>query len=372
MQTSPVYVVIGTRAQLIKMAPVMLALADAGIDYRFVFTAQHKETIDELLDEFGLGRPDVIVRQGAEANTLGRFGRWWFTMLAALFRVKQIFPESGWVLTHGDTATTLWAAVAGRIANCRVLHVESGLRSNNWLSPFPEELIRLCTFRLTHVHYCPGAWAVDNLKSYPGDKVDLGANTLRDAVRYVLEHPVSEFPWGRPYAIVSLHRAENILTNRRLSRILDMIELFTGRGVRIVFVLHPSTREALKRDSAALLERMRGNPDIQLQVRMPFGMFIHALAGAEFVLTDGGSNQEELSYLGVPTLLLRKVTERIEGLGRNVVISALDADEVSAFVDSYPTLRLARDMRGGSPSRILAEDLSRRVHGENLSGRTGA
>lgn len=361
MSSSPVYVVIGTRAQLIKMAPVMRALLHAGIAYRFVFTAQHRETIGGLLEEFGLAQPDVVLGHGAEANTPARFGRWSLTMLAAMFWTGRLFPKPGWVLTHGDTATTLWAAVAGRIARCRVLHVESGLRSYRWLNPFPEELIRLLTFRLTHVHYCPGKWAVDNLQNYSGDKVDLGANTLRDAVAQVLEHPPNGLPWDRPYAIVSLHRAENIFSSRRLVRIVDVIERFTGRGVKIVFVLHPSTREALKKNGALLFERLRRNPDILLEERLPFGRFMHALDGAEFVLTDGGSNQEELSYLGVPTLLLRMVTERTEGLGKNVVVSALEDERVEGFINTYPSLRMGRQMDGESPSQLLAEDLSRRI-----------
>jgi UDP-N-acetylglucosamine 2-epimerase (non-hydrolysing) len=361
MQMNPVHVVIGTRAQLIKMAPVMLALTRAGISYHFLFTAQHRETIEGLLDEFGLDRPDVVLSQRGEASTLARFGRWWFTMLAALPRAKRLFPGGGWVLTHGDTATTLWAAVAGRLAGCRVVHIESGLRSRNWLSPFPEELIRLGTSRLAHLHYCPGEWAVENLQGYGGDKVDLGANTLRDAVNLVLDNPAPKFPWDRPYAIVSLHRAENILTNRSLSRIIGFVEQFTGRGVRMVFVLHPSTREALNRGRAALLERIRRNPDILLTERMPFSRFIHALAGAEFVLTDGGSNQEELTYLGVPTLLLRKATERQEGLGKNVVVSGLEVGAVGRFSDSYATFRRQRDLLGSSPSQLLAEDLLARV-----------
>jgi UDP-N-acetylglucosamine 2-epimerase (non-hydrolysing) len=94
---------------------------------------------------------------------------------------------------------------------------------------------------------------------------------------------------------------------------------------------------------------------------MPFSRFIHALAGAEFVLTDGGSNQEELTYLGVPTLLLRKATERQEGLGKNVVVSGLEVGAVGRFSDSYATFRRQRDLLGSSPSQLLAEDLLARV-----------
>jgi UDP-N-acetylglucosamine 2-epimerase (non-hydrolysing) len=353
----PIYVVIGTRAQLIKMAPVMLALRDAGLAYRFVFTAQHAETIERLRDEFGLPPPAQTLHLGLEASTPRRFLRWSLAMVWQLLHARRIFPEPGFVLTHGDTATTLWAAVAGRLAGCRVAHVESGLRSFRLLSPFPEEIVRRLTFRLARIHYCSGRWACDNLRGYRGERVDLGANTLRDAVQRVLEQPTTDTPLPGSYAVVSLHRTENILTGRLSRELVPLLQELASRGIELQFVLHPSTREALLANGGAAYRALAHQPGITLRERLPFGAFIRLLDGAEYVLTDGGSNQEELFYLGVPTLLLRDASERTEGLGGNVVLSHLERGVVLEFVARYRDYRRPRALAGDSPSRRLAADL---------------
>ena len=158
-----IHIVLGTKAQLVKMAPVMVRLRDRDIPYRFVHTGQHQATMSEMLDEFGLKHPDVVLHRGRDVVSLPQMAVWTAGILwKCLTRRREIFgePARGIVLVHGDTLSTLLGALMGKVARLRVGHVESGLRSFRLFDPFPEEIIRLLTFRLSDSLYCPGSWAL--------------------------------------------------------------------------------------------------------------------------------------------------------------------------------------------------------------------
>ena len=134
---------IGTRAQFIKVAPVMRKMLDQGVPYTLIYTAQHKENIDEIISIYRLPPPDIFLYNYEEANTIGSFLFWFIKILyLSLFRAKRYITMPGTLLTHGDTFTTWLAALMGRRAGCVVGHIESGFRSFNLLSPFPEIRIR--------------------------------------------------------------------------------------------------------------------------------------------------------------------------------------------------------------------------------------
>ena len=330
-----IYVVVGTRGQLIKMAPLMVSMQKEGMDYEFIYTMQHRETINKLLTDFQIKDPDIVISSKFEANTRTKFLRWWLKMISQALSPKKIFNENGLVLTHGDTVTTVWAAVVGKLAGSKVAHVESGLRSFNIFKPFPEELMRLITFYFSDVYFCPNDWAINNLKKFKGDKVNLGMNTLYDSVRIAINSNVKVDMPKEKYVVVSIHRFENIFSKRFEDVIIPLLERVSNEGFILVFILHPPTREILKKNNMKLYKRLEDNKRILLKERYPYFEFIKLLNKSEFVITDGGSNQEELSYLGKPALLFREVTERIEGLGENVVISNFDTEIVMGFVRNY-------------------------------------
>ena len=154
-----IHIVLGTKAQLVKMAPVMVRLREREIPYRFVHTGQHQATMNEMLEEFALKLPDVVLHAGRDIVSIPQMAVWMAKILGlCLTRRGEIFgPEpSGIVLVHGDTFSTLLGALMGRVARLRVGHVESGLRSFDLFHPFPEEITRLLTFRLSDSLYCPG------------------------------------------------------------------------------------------------------------------------------------------------------------------------------------------------------------------------
>ena len=350
-----IHIVLGTKAQLVKMAPIMVRLAQRGHPYRFIHTGQHRATMDEMLREFGLRPPDVVLHRGRDIVSLPQMALWAAAILRkCLVARRQVFGSEarGIVLVHGDTLSTLLGALMGRVAGLRVGHVESGLRSFHLLHPFPEEITRLLTFRLSHVLYCPGPWALQNLARLRREKIDTHGNTLCDTLSLALaasrrrDHLPSE-----AFALVSLHRYENIFRRERFEQLLEILEELAA-AQRLLFILHPPTESQLRRLS--LYRRLEENPRIELRPRHTYFDFVSLLEAAEFVVTDGGSVQEESSYLGVPCLLLRKVTERREGLGENVVLSRLDRETIRAFARDPQAHRRPAAVSHDSPSdRII-------------------
>lgn len=357
----PIYFVLGTRAQFVKVAPVMREMLDQNMAYTLIYTAQHRENIDELLNVYHLRGPDIIMYGDGEANTRASFLRWFlYVFYEMVFKAKQYIPNGGILLTHGDTFTAWLAALMGKRAGCIVGHIESGCRSYNIFSPFPEEISRLVTFRLSDIYFCADEWAVSNLKKYKGEKINMGANTMLDGVRYALSHPSkNRFDFEDSlFAIVSIHRFENIFTARFVNFILPVLKNIAGKH-HLIFTLHPATRERLR--NLGLYESLVNHPNITLHERFDFVDWINLCSKSQFVITDGGSNQEELSYLGVPTLLFRNETERKEGLGENIVLSKFDEKIIYAFVSNLENYRREARMGARAPSKKIVELLFRKT-----------
>lgn len=354
----PITIVIGTRAQLIKMAPVLRELEDRVQPYRLVFTGQHSVTMEALLADFSIATRPEYIYSGPEISGIVRMFFWMPKILFRLLRRRRALfrDERGRraiVVVHGDTFSTLIGALAGKLTGCRVAHVESGLRSFNIWNPFPEELTRIGVFRLADIAYCPGEWAVGNMARYDLETVDTGHNTLLDALRAAVadERPGDAPPYER-YCVASVHRFENIFVRQRIEWIAEALERI-AESFDVVFVLHPATEKRLRANG--LFERLESNPRIHFRERMPYMAFIRLLEGSAFVLTDGGSNQEELYYMQKPTLILRNATERQEGIGERAVLCGFENDVVDGF--------LKKVWREGTGEDILSSEIhpSRRI-----------
>jgi UDP-N-acetylglucosamine 2-epimerase (non-hydrolysing) len=340
------------------MAPIMKEMQKRGIGYNYVSTGQHQETMDEILGNFAIKGPDVRLYEGRDITGIPQMVLWSIRiLLKVLFNRKAVFQgdKHGVVLVHGDTFSTLLGALMGKLAGLKVGHVESGLRSFNILQPFPEEIIRLCTFVLADLYFCPGPWAIDNLKKFRGKKVDTKVNTLFDSILAALPAvkamPDTHVP-NYPYGIVTLHRFENFKDAEAVVKVVERVEQI-ARQHRLLFILHKPTLINLKKHG--LYDRIAENPNIELRPRYDYFHFVKLLLSAEFVVSDGGSNQEECYYLGIPVILLRNVTERQEGIGRNVVVSKFDPEIVGAFMREFGKYRFPFLDQGSSPSGVIVE-----------------
>lgn len=366
-----VHFIVGTRAQLIKIAPVMLQFKKAGAPYNFIFLAQHKETMIEMAADFGLMKPDVTIGDiNSEISHPKLMAKWLLLLVSQLLsRGKTAFrgDRNGIVVVHGDALPALLGAFWAKLNGLRVAHVEAGLRSFDFLNPFPEELIRVALWQLNlaDICFCPNEWAMKNLSRYSMRKVNTQHNTLLDSLRTATAAAVpspgnaARSPLPRPYGLVSLHRAETLMSKSALNAAVSAITTVSAR-IPLVFVLHPSTRKSL--EAKEILPRLVSNPNFIICPRMNYFAFIQLLRNSEFLITDGGSNQEECYYLGHPCLLLRATTERVEGLGLNSCISGFREESILSFVEHYTDYRTPPLEPAISPSAIVFQYLREFVH----------
>lgn len=339
------------------MAPVMKKLEQRKIDYNFIFTGQHKETIDELIENFNLPTPDYILYSGKDITGIIQSFIWILNCLIKLYRNKKsIFKndENGIVLTHGDTFSTVLGAIAGKIGKHKVAHVEAGLRSFDILHPFPEEINRLITTKLSDIYFAPGEWAVSNLKRSKGSIINIEANTLYDSLLMQTEN--NGIIQHADYCLVSIHRFENIFNRKRFKSIVELLIKISEKH-RVVFILHKPTEINLK--NFGFYDLLNGQENIQLTTRKTYFNFIKLLMNSKFLISDGGSNQEECYYLGKPCLILRKKSERTEGLGKNVVISFFNEKIIYDFIVNFKRYEFPKLMINTSPSQTIVEYLAR-------------
>lgn len=359
---------IGTKAQLIKMAPVILALKRHQLPFDFVLTGQHQETMADLIDGFGLPKPAYQMATITEADTSLKLATWLMGTLLTHLRPNSEVAKRRYryCLVHGDTVSTLVGALVARRHGIKVAHVEAGLRSYNLLHPFPEELTRLMVSRLSTIFYCNGETATENIRRTKpkADIVDIGQNTLLDSVRFATLDKFQNRGAAEHerYCVVSIHRFENIAYRKRLDFIMETIQAFS-QSINVKFVLHAATRNKLA--STGWLQKLQVAPGIDLLPRMRYFEFINLISKSQFLVSDGGSNQEECSYLGIPCLLMRKKTERNEGINANVVLSEYCPNKIRKFFNLYNTQdrgsATTLDRFKETPSERIAIDLLSRL-----------
>lgn len=353
---SVIVFIIGTSAEAIKIQPVLRRLRDQKIPFEIWSTYQHTEALDKALDSLALPGPSYAFARGDNGKPIERPGQmfsWIVSCFKSLFRDRkalgQRLGESPLVIVHGDTVTTVFGAIAARILGAPCAHIEAGLRSGKLTKPFPEEIDRRIVGKLAAIHFAPNAEAAGHLGKR--DVVNTYNNTAVDGVLDVLGTVPSEF--AAPYGLVLLHRYEFIaqpsLVRETISTLAEkspvplvvITDVFSGGAIR----------NALEQVSA---DRVR------IVDKLSYPKFVNAMSGAEFVFTDSGGLQEEAGLLGVPTMLHREVTERPDGIGRNIILSYWNLDKVASFVLDYAKFRRPMIIPENRPSDIIVETLRTR------------
>lgn len=355
-----IYCFIGTKAQLIKMAPVMRELCQRHLPFRYIDSGQHAAITRELRRVFELPEPDVCLRDEMRDITSTREAiRWYLRLLwkscadRAWLR-REVFPEEGICLIHGDTLSTLLGLQMARSAGLKVAHVEAGLRSFHWLDPFPEELIRIFCMRRANLLFAPSAEAEANLRAMrlPGQIVRVEGNTVADALRWI-ESATGGLTSAEPFVLATCHRLETIANRRRLSQVVDLLNRVAATR-SLIFVVHGPTRHYLRQFGL----EARLSPVIIIKDLLDYGEFIALLGAAQFVLSDGGSIQEECAYLDKPCLILRNNTERNDGLNRNAVLWQFDDQLANNFLCNVVQSDPSKRQQLPQPSAQIAEYLA--------------
>lgn len=306
-----VAVIVGTRPEIVKMAPVVTALRDEGIPLSLVHTGQHYgvELSQIFLEDLGLGPPDEVLKVGSGTQAK--------QTAEALTRLESLFAHDRppLILVEGDTNTVLAAALAGAKLGIDVGHVEAGLRSHDLR--MPEEHNRRLTDHLSSYLFAPTEEAHQNLRAESvWGTIHITGNPVIDAaLRYL---PLAEerspilgiVPFER-FCLATAHRAENVDDPVTLR---ELVTLFQEAPLPVVYPAHPRTQARL--DKEGLYETLLEAENVYLLPPLGYLDFLVLLKHAAFVLTDSGGIQEEATAPNIQKMVFvfRRSTERPEAV----------------------------------------------------------
>jgi UDP-N-acetylglucosamine 2-epimerase (non-hydrolysing) len=341
------------------MAPLYLELKKQveAFDVRLCVTGQHREMLDQVLEVFGI-EPDIDLKLMKVGQTLSD------VTSSVLLGVGKVLAEErpDLVLVHGDTTTSVAAALASFYGGIPVGHVEAGLRTHNLQSPFPEELNRQVTAKLATFHFAPTETSRENLlaEHIRADQITVTGNTVIDALAWVVAHVDKDvvkhrkivsllsdmlpFDWqGGRYVVITGHRRENFGDGFRdiCSGIRDLAIAYPSMQFVYPVHLNPNVR-------GPVVDTLSGITNIHLIEPLEYEPFLYLLKHCYLVLTDSGGIQEEAPSLGKPVLVMRDTTERPEAVDAGTVrlVGARKSDifqGVAALIeDEQLYLRMSR------------------------------
>lgn len=310
--------IFGTRPEAIKMAPIIRLLA---LDKRFesfvCVTGQHRETLDQTLEEFHI-TPNIDLNIMTHQQNLFDITSRVITDLRPV--IQNIKPDR--ILVQGDTSTAFAASLAAFYSGVPVGHIEAGLRTNNKRAPFPEEMNRTLISRLADLHFAPTRESKINLISEGIDEhsVFVTGNTIVDSLQWIKEKKISEntFPHSTkelqsilssstPIIVITCHRRE---TFGQASESICNAVLFLAKQHpewHFIYMIHPNP------NAKAAPERLLADKtNISLIPPLKYSAFIYLISHSTLIITDSGGLQEEASALGKPALIIREHTDRPE------------------------------------------------------------
>ena len=336
-------IIIGTRAELIKTFPVMLELQKRKIPYYFIHTGQH--SLGDFCELFGVKRPDVILTEEPKKSSKfhAKAGKAILWNLGLLFKIKKELKKINclkYVIYHGDTMTTTSAAVASSklfnpFKKYKNVHLEAGLRSGTVKEPFPEEISRKIADRFSDILLTVSERSTNNVKKYKNSKkiINVG-NTILDAadisLKLARKRKIKPFSKGK-FALITVHRHENLKNPERLEAI---VEILSKIPIKSYFPIHDNTKKKLI--EFGLYDKLLKLENIKLIKPTDYITFIYQLSKCSLIVCDGGSMQEESLIFKKPCIILRKATERQEGLETNFqFLSELDVKASEKKIQEY-------------------------------------
>ena len=304
--------IIGTRPEIIKMAPLIKK-----INPYIIHSGQHKELAKEAFKIFDI-EPDINLELMKTNQTIVKFIVDSTSKIDVV--IKKIKPKRIWVL--GDTMTALTASWAAFLNDIPLIHVEAGLRTHDKKNPYPEEMFRIMIDQLSDTMFAPTKDNVKNLKkeNIKGNIYEVG-NTIVDALEMIKPKLSDLRPMKEPYVLLTMHRRESF--GKDMNNVFGVIKKLSEK-IEIIFPAHPNpnVRKAANRVGLSIIQ-----PRSYLD-------FLWYLKHCKFVMSDSGGIQEEVSSFDKPILILRKVTERQEILKTGYAfLTSLDKKDLHEKVD---------------------------------------
>jgi len=306
-----VTIVVGTRPEIIKMAPIIMELEKQNIPFNFIHTGQHYDYNMSLqfIKELTLPNPDQSFKL-MNKKPITQIGE----MMTKLDNILNKFKNKI-LLIQGDTNTMLAAALTGIKIGVKIGHVEAGLRSYDWR--MPEEHNRIMVDHISDILFAPTKRAERNLfEEHVHGKIYVTGNTIIDAVNQHMSiaekySKIMKTIIFKKFSLATLHRAENVDDPETLKGFVDT---FIDSPIPIVFPAHPRTLKRLKQQY--LLEKLKNSKNVQLISPLGYFDFLILMKNCEIILTDSGGLQEEATTpcIRKPVLVLRLSTERPEAV----------------------------------------------------------
>jgi len=327
--------VFGTRPEAIKLAPVIKVLEEERDVFRtkICVSGQHREMLDQVLNVFSI-RPDYDLDVMKPNQDL-------FDLTArVLLGLRDVLAQEkpDWILVQGDTTTAVIASLAGFYCGIKVGHVEAGLRSHNKNLPFPEEVNRRITDVLADLYFVPTELSKNNLlkEGFSDGRIIVTGNTVIDALvwlRQRIAHQAVEInalpnlDWSKQIILVTGHRRESFGQDFKsiCHALLAIAKLYPDVNIIYPVHLNPNVQAPVKK----LLINV---PNLHLITPLDYEKFVWLMSKAYIILTDSGGIQEEAPALNKPVLIMRRVTERPEGIAAGT--AKLIGVEMEAIVDN--------------------------------------
>lgn len=309
-----VLVVLGTRPEAIKLAPVVIELTKRGVECEVCSTGQHKEMLQQVLDLFELV-PEYNLAVMRESQGLTGITA---SILNGFDSVVEA-SKPGLIIVQGDTTSAFTGALAGFYHKIPVAHVEAGLRTENIYDPYPEEMNRRLISELASLHFAPTERAKNSLlhESIDSSSIEVVGNTVIDALLFARDKVKgtqnrdldAALNANKRTILLTTHRRENL--GRGMENIFaavgELLEKFPDTGVVFPVHLNPKIQDLAKK-------YFGDNQRVHLLQPLSYTDLIYAIGLSFMVLTDSGGIQEEAPSLGKPVLVLRNTTERPEGI----------------------------------------------------------
>ena len=304
-------VVIGTRPEAIKLAPVAKILLKSNIfKVRVVLTGQHEEMVIKLMKLFDIPI-DIKLNVMREGQSLSKLSS------RILLELEKEYVENipSLVIVQGDTTTAFCASLAAFYQNIKVAHVEAGLRTEDLFNPFPEEANRRIISQISSLHFAPTENAKKNLikANVLGEIVETG-NTVIDAL-FLIKNKVGNYKLNnfdkinQDLILLTVHRRENWGNN--LENICKAIKSLINKNSDLIFLIPVHPNQIVKDVFFNILGNQK---QVILTKPLDYQELISVLKTCKLILTDSGGIQEEAPSLGKPILVLRETTERPEGI----------------------------------------------------------